>query len=167
LSKTRSISIVLLFLGIIAASFTGVSESGIHSECMDGIDNDNDAGVPFIYTDGNFQQQLSSLNGVDGEDAQCMEYPYADGNGENPTPPGEQYQRFTGYSSLFEYHEDHGSLTSICHGLRFSGEFTSGTPPIPTNDPWYDGEEVGLASLWVIQNSPMNAPHTSSLGCPQ
>ena len=167
MSKTRSVSIVLLFLGIIAASFSGINESGLHSQCTDGIDNDQDSGTPYIYTDGNGQTVLSTLNGVDGEDDQCMEYPYADGNGEDYTPPADRYGRMTGYSSLFDYHTEHGGLISVCHGLRFSGEPTSGSTPILTNNPWYNGQEVADASLWVTQNSPMNAPHTSILGCPQ
>ena len=156
----------MLFLGIIAAAFSGVNKSGLHAECTDGIDNDVDAAVPFIYTDGNGVQQLSTLNGVDGQDASCMEYPYADGNGEDYTPAGDRYGRIGGYSSLFGYHADYGGLPSVCHGLRFSGEPTSGTPAIATNDPWYNGQEVSDASLWVIQNSPFNSPHTSLLGCP-
>lgn len=161
MSKTRSIGIVLLFLGILAASFTGTNESGIHSECTDGIDNDSSSPELLAY---GTPQTVSPINGIDTQDQNCLFYPYADGNGEDPTPIGEQYQRSGEYPSIFEYHKDNGGQIPICHGLRFSGEPVGGNPPIPTSNPLYSGQEVADATTYIIQLT--GAPPSSFLGCP-
>ena len=160
MNKTRSIGIVLLFLGILASSFTGTDESGIHSECQDGIDNDSSANSPFIY---GTPQVISIEQGTDGQDQNCLFYPYADGNGEDSTPSSEQYQRSGEYPSLLEYHQDYGSTWAVCHGLRFSGEPVGGNPPLVIANPMYNGQEVADATLWIQQQT--GFPSSSSLGC--
>lgn len=161
MNKTRSIGIVLLFLGILASSFTGTDASGIHSECTDGIDNDSSAGSPFFY---GTPQQIDIEPGTDGQDQNCLFYPYADGNGEDSTPPNEQYQRSGEYPSLLEYHQDYGGTWAVCHGLRFSGEPVGGDPPMQVSNPLYDGQEVADATTFIIQNT--GFPPSSALGCP-
>lgn len=86
-STYQSFAIVSLFLVIIAAAFGGspAADMSIHQECEDGIDNN-----------GNFD--------IDIGDIGCFEYPYADGNGEDPTPMNERYTRNVPYPSLFDYH---------------------------------------------------------------
>ena len=79
--------IVLLFLGIIASAFNGSVSSGvtIHQDCQDGIDNNGDFNI-------------------DIGDIGCFEYPYSDGNGEDPTPIEDRYTKNVEYPSLFDYH---------------------------------------------------------------
>ena len=91
-------------------------------------------------------------------------YPYADGNGESPTPSNEQYLRAGEYPSLFEYHKDFGGQWSVCHALRLSGEPVGGNPPLIINTPLYTAQEVADASTYIIQIT--GFPATSSLGCP-
>lgn len=151
----------MLFLGILASAFTGIDESGIHAECADRVDNDGNAPEIFIY---GHPGTISSLSGIDAQDQNCLFYPYADGNGESDTPSSQQYQRSGEYPSLFEYHRDNGGQIPVCHGLRFSGEPVSGDPVMPTSNPLYTGEEVAMASTYIIQLT--GFPHTSFFGCP-
>ena len=85
-SNKRSMGIVFLFLAILAGAFAGSAPQyiGIHSDCEDGIDN-NDNGY------------------IDVEDEGCFQYPYEDGSGEDLTDIA---SRYTGnnYVSLFDYH---------------------------------------------------------------
>lgn len=89
-SKTTGGFIIALF---VAVAFTGVATGepiGIHEECMDGINNDND------------QNNL-----IDGFDYQCFIYPFADGGGESTTttgPSGKAFSSDSGYEmSVFDY----------------------------------------------------------------
>jgi len=145
----------------LAASFTGTSESGIHSECTDGLDNDLSANSPFVYGS---PQVITIEQGTDGQDQNCLFYPYADGNGESSTPSNEQYLRAGEYPSLFEYHEDFGGQWAVCHGLRFSGEPVGGNPPMIISNPIYTPDEVAEASQYILSTT--GFPHMSSLGCP-
>jgi hypothetical protein len=75
-----------LLLLIFATAFTGKpAQVGYHVECTDGIDNDGD-------------------NGIDSNDPQCLEYPFADGNGESHTPEADRFNDPVGYvSTIFDY----------------------------------------------------------------
>ena len=85
-SNKKSMGIVLLFLGILAAAFAGSPPQyiGIHADCEDGVDN-NDNGF------------------IDIGDEGCLQYPYEDGAGEDFTDPALMYQG-NNYVSLFDYH---------------------------------------------------------------
>ena len=76
--------------------------------------------------------------GVDGDDGQCFEYPYADGNGESITEP---IDRYTGskYASLFEYHITHTGdpLGAVC----FAGQTGM-----------YDETDTNRATQWLADN---------------
>ena len=75
-----------LLLLILATAFTGKpAPIGIHQECIDQIDNDLDGGV-------------------DSEDQDCLDYPFADGNGETNTPIEQRFTSSTGYvSTAYDY----------------------------------------------------------------
>ena len=81
MNKNQGFGLTALFLIVMAFALTGAaSPVGIHVECMDGIDNDADTGI-------------------DVEDQECIDYPFADGNGESPTPPNERFTSDSGYTS--------------------------------------------------------------------
>jgi len=86
MNKNQGFGLTALFLITMAYAFTGApGPVGIHVECMDGIDNDGDMAV-------------------DAEDQDCINYPFADGNGESPTPLGERYTSDRGYTkSAYDY----------------------------------------------------------------
>ena len=158
IKKAQTIGIVLLFLGILASSFTGTDLGGIHSECKDGLDNDSSAGSIFTY-----QSYMTNEQGTDANDFNCFFYPYADGNGESQTDSSDQYSR-SNYPSIYEYHKDYGGLVSVCNGLRFSGEPVSGGQALVISEPIYTGQEVADATTYVIQQT--GNPPNSFLGCP-
>ncbi len=114
----------LLLAMLLGNALTGMAVIGYHPECIDQEDNDLDGDI-------------------DGMDYECMEYPYADGNGEDYTPFDE---RSTGdsYQSLFEYHRDYmqpmsnPQVDTICFNIQ-TGEY---------NDD--DGEK---ANAWKIENN--------------
>ncbi len=156
--KGTAVSIVLLFLGLLAYSFAGTDLSGIHSECADGIDNDSSFNSVFTYSGYTITEQ-----GTDANDFNCFFYPYADGNGEDETPAAQQFNRNSEYESIFEYHRDFGGLISVCHGLRFSGELVSGGALI-VSEPIYSADEVADATTYVIDQT--GAPPSTFMGCP-
>lgn len=96
--KGASGFLVALFVAI---AFTGAATPdpvGIKTECMDGIDNDND-GNP------------------DEMDEHCFEYPFADGGGEYETTSGPSGKMFSSSSytmSVFDYHYSIGPHMIMC-----------------------------------------------------
>jgi len=90
MNKTRSSVALALVLVILASALTGMGQPAptYHEDCIDGIDNPPDTnGGEDIFSSG------------------CAEYPYSDGNGEEPTPQQDMYsQGIDEYPSLFEYH---------------------------------------------------------------
>jgi hypothetical protein len=106
-----------LFLLILATAFTGMAQPAptYHEDCIDGIPNppNTSQGSEDIFSDG------------------CAEYPYSDGNGEEPTPPEDRYsQAIDDYPSLFEYHMTYSPdpLTLevvLCTALAFGFYATS------------------------------------------
>lgn len=62
---------LLVFFAVAVNALIGVETIGIHTECMDNIDNDLDTSI-------------------DENDLDCAIYPYADGNGESFTPEDER-----------------------------------------------------------------------------
>ena len=100
----RASVLIALFLGIIAASFTGdMSPIGYSSECTDGIDNDGDNLSHSIFR-----------GGIDASDGSCFDYPFSDGNGETDTPMSDRYNSLQSYPSLFAFHRDHGGFVQVC-----------------------------------------------------
>lgn len=86
MKRNSAMAVGVILAVLFGNALAGIEVIGYHADCIDGIDNDN---KPMI----------------DGLDNECAEYPYSDGNGENPTPPQERYQD-SNYKSLFEYHRD-------------------------------------------------------------
>ena len=81
MNKNQGFGLTALFLIVVAYAFTGAAAPvGIHAECMDTIDNDGDASI-------------------DVEDQDCIDYPFADGNGESPTPINDRFGAPEGYIS--------------------------------------------------------------------
>lgn len=101
--KAQATGFGLLFFGIIlATALAGGEPVGYHEECVNGIDDDSDAGI-------------------DGGDDQCFEYPFADGNGESPTSTSQRYTNGA-YQSLFEYHRDYSGDQQATEGaICFAG----------------------------------------------
>lgn len=77
--------VIGIFISVAVNALVGGTYIGIHEECKDGIDNDNDNGM------------------IDVHDPDCASYPYADGNGETPTPLADRYTEDNNPSSLDVY----------------------------------------------------------------
>ncbi len=113
----------LLLAMLLGNSLVGINPIGYHADCIDAVDNDQDGDV-------------------DGMDYECVEYPYADGNGEDYTPFQE---RSTGdsYQSFFEYHRDYmqpmsiPQIDTICINIAI-GE--------------YNDDDAQKANAWTIEN---------------
>ena len=129
-SNKRSMGIVFLFLAILAGAFAGSLPQyvGINPECEDGLDNDGDLDV-------------------DIGDQQCLEYPYADGNGESDTPMNQRYTS-NNYVSLFDWHLQNAPPGAegaiICTSLGFG---------------YYNADDVQSASAWVDQTGTDCSPY--------
>ena len=106
-SDYRGMMIVFLFLGILAGSFAGNTEPlAIHEECTNGLDDDNSQSSFFDF----------GPSGIDVEDIDCFYYPMSDGNGEDPTEPGERFTSIREYPSLFRYHDQYYGPDAVCAG---------------------------------------------------
>lgn len=86
MKRNSALAVGVILAVLFGNALAGITPTGYHADCIDGIDNEGDS-----FTDG--------------LDNDCQEYPYADGNGEDPTPMEERYQD-SNYKSLFEYHRD-------------------------------------------------------------
>lgn len=110
MNNARNGIALALFLLILATAFTGMAQPAptYHEDCIDEIDN-----------------PPNTNGGVDILSVGCAEYPYSDGNGEEPTPSQDRYsQSIDEYPSLFEYHmmysPDPQTLEAIlCYSLGF------------------------------------------------
>lgn len=86
MKRNSAFAVGIVMALLLGNALAGITPVGYHADCIDGIDNEGDS---FI----------------DGLDNDCQVYPYADGNGEDPTPLSERGQD-SNYKSLFEYHRD-------------------------------------------------------------
>lgn len=123
--KKGSLAVGAILLALLMGNaLSGMSVVGYHPECIDQQDNNQDGFV-------------------DGMGPNCVEYPYADGNGEDLTPPDER-STDDSYKSLFEYHRDYmeplsnPQLDTICFFI-VTGQY---------NDA--DGEK---ANAWATENN--------------
>jgi len=95
-SKASGLAIVAIVL--LAFGLAGTQAIGLHKQCTDGIDNDND-----------FDPLYPPEYGADAYDSNCAEYPFADGNGESPTPANERFNsvgvayQISGYDTGFDW----------------------------------------------------------------
>ena len=95
-SKVSGLAVVAVV--ILAFGLAGTLPIGLHKQCSDGIDNDND-----------FDPLYPPEFGADAYDSNCAEYPYADGNGESPTPANERFNsigvayQISGYDTAFDW----------------------------------------------------------------
>lgn len=84
--KRNSAAVAAVVLAIILGNaLAGIGpDIGYHVECTDNIDNNQDG---FI----------------DGDDPECVNYPWADGNGESPTEESGYHQSTDGYEFYSDY----------------------------------------------------------------
>lgn len=105
MKKNSAIAVGVILAVLFGNALAGITPTGYHADCIDAEDNEGDS---FI----------------DGLDNDCQEYPYADGNGEEPTPL-EQRNQDSNYKSLFEYHRDFIPMMSqeqidvVCAYIQF------------------------------------------------
>jgi|TARA_A200000159_G_scaffold164375_1_gene193749 hypothetical protein len=84
--KRNSAAVAAVVLALVLGNaLAGIGpDIGYHVECTDNIDNNQDG---FI----------------DGDDPECVNYPWADGNGESPTQDPGYYQSTDGYEFYSDY----------------------------------------------------------------
>lgn len=84
--KRNSAAVAAVVLALILGNaLAGLAAPiGYHAECTDGIDNNQDGFA-------------------DGDDPECVQYPWADGNGESPTTVQGYYQSSDGYEFYADY----------------------------------------------------------------
>lgn len=84
--KKNSAAVAAIILALVLGNaLAGMAAPiGYHAECTDGIDNNGDG---FI----------------DGDDPECIQYPWADGNGESPTQEQGYYESSDGYEFFSDY----------------------------------------------------------------
>jgi len=84
--KRNSAAVAAIVLALVLGNaLAGLGPKvGYHVECTDGIDNNQDG---FI----------------DGDDPECINYPWADGNGESPTESAGYYGESDGYEFYADY----------------------------------------------------------------
>lgn len=133
---SKKVSIGLVFVVLFALSaVVGNNSIGIHPECKDGINNDNDPNGHIDYADDD-----------------CFAYPYADGNGETFTPEqdrrtGEKYLKGNAYNYWYDYAINNGINWdfAICPSL--------GAPPTGWS-PIYQTDAHTLEVNYVSNNCP-------------
>ena len=105
-SKTRQAQALTgMLLLVVAVALTGSPiPIEIHEECLDNINNDG--GGPIfadgIDLNGGLGGNPVNYGAPDGPDMNCLDYPWADGNGESPTPYEDRYQGAKYASTTFE-----------------------------------------------------------------
>lgn len=120
MKKNQGFGLTALFLIVMAYALTGAAAPiGIHAECMDGIDNNGD-GL------------------ADADDFECINYPFADGNGETHTPSTSQFTASEGYT-MTAYDWWFEALQS--------GAFT-GDPCMLNTPGWYEPGNDGSGSQY-------------------
>jgi len=84
--KRNSAAVAAVVLAIILGNaLAGIGpDIAYHVECTDGIDNNQDGFA-------------------DGDDPECINYPWADGNGESPTESAGYYGESDGYEFYSDY----------------------------------------------------------------
>ena len=133
---SKKVSIGLVFVVLFALSaVVGNNSIGIHPECKDGINNDNDLSGHIDYADND-----------------CFSYPYADGNGESFTPEqdrrtGDRYLDGNAYNYWYDYAINNGINWdfAICPSL--------GAPPTGWS-PIYQTDAHTLEVNYVSNNCP-------------
>ena len=115
MNKNQGFGLTALFLITMAYALTGAAAPvGIHVECSDAIDNDGDMAV-------------------DADDQECIDYPFADGNGESFTPIDDRFTADGGYTmSAYDYWYD-----------ALVGETYTGDPCVPNYAAWYGPNNDG------------------------
>lgn len=152
---TRAASgLVILVVAAFAVGFVGILPIGLHEQCKDGIDNDNDYQPQF--------PQFPPVFYTDAYDENCIEYPYADGNGESSTPTSERFNsaslayRITGYATAFDWVLTQHTLNPHPYAMSLNQlplcpvPQTSSTPLTYWVDyPTVEGSEAAYAIHWA------------------
>lgn len=131
---------------ITAGALVGTAQPiGVHPECLDDIDNDGDAvfGNPEGGVDINGAPNGPAVSPLMlYPDRSCVEYPFADGNGESFTPPEERFTSSKGYIGtafeVFLMHEAEHDESDIAQGeIPRSERMPCEYPPID----WFPVED--------------------------
>ena len=105
----------LLLLVVVGALTGSPMAIEVHQECIDGVNNDG--GTPLtrdgIDLDGGLGGNPAMYHRPDGPDMNCLEYPWADGNGEDHTPHHERYQGARYSSTTFEIWNDYNNGCAV------------------------------------------------------
>lgn len=122
--KRNSAAVAAVILAIILGNaLAGIgSPIGYHIECTDGIDNNQDG---FI----------------DGDDPECIQYPWADGNGESPTTT-QGYQESTGG---YEFYADY--IGTYVLDPQFQEQILCAIEALP--DDYHEGEAERATELII------------------
>lgn len=128
-----------IVLGLVAVALVGSAPGpeGIHAECADGLDNDGDGGTDLGINTG---------APVPNWDQSCLDYPYADGNGETDTPPTDRFTNTErGYVHVLDLLESHFTYGPIAGLAGFTAAFNDGHPLQATLDGWnaWSGYQAG------------------------
>jgi hypothetical protein len=112
MAKSQAAFVAALLLAVVIAGGKP-APIGIHADCLDDVDNDLDldlngdgfldlgelSGDPRAGIDINGAFQMPPGYDTDRVDMDCVEYPWADGNGESFTPPELRFTNERGYES--------------------------------------------------------------------
>lgn len=146
-----------IVLGLVAVALvgSGPGPEGIHAECADGLDNDGDGGTDLGINTG---------PPVPNWDQSCLDYPYADGNGETDTPPADRFTNIEhGYVHVLDLLEMHFIYGPTSGTAGFSAAFQDGHVMDPTFDGWnaWNGYEAGDS---YDQQIPEDVAETAGMG---
>ena len=146
-----------IVLGLVAVALvgSGPGPEGIHAECADGLDNDGDGGTDLGINTG---------PPVPNWDQSCLDYPYADGNGETDTPPADRYTNTEhGYTHVLDLLESHFTYGPTAGLAGFTAAYNDGHPLDATLDGWdaYSGYEAGDSNDHGV---PENVAQTANMG---
>lgn len=137
--KAQALTGILLL--VVVGALTGSPMAiQVHEECIDGINNDGGNILTWdgIDMDGGVGGNPVNYGGSDGPDMNCLEYPWADGNGEDHTPHDERYNGDRYASTTFKVWNQYNNGCAVVDlaGLQVPDdgsqyEYQSQCAPIP------------------------------------
>lgn len=122
ISQARKAQAYFAMIAIVmAGALVGSPPSiGIHQDCID--DANNDGGNPLTWDgidlDGGVGGNPVNYGAPDGPDMECLDYPWADGNGEEYTPHEARYQSDLYESTTFQVWMDYNNGCAV---VQFGG----------------------------------------------
>jgi len=124
--KRNSAAVAAVVLAIILGNaLAGIGpDIAYHVECTDGIDNNQDGFA-------------------DGDDPECINYPWADGNGESPTESAGYYGESDGYEFYADYIGTYAIDPALQETILCAIEATGDLP----SSGWHQGEADRASEL--------------------